>query len=188
MSFLDRVFRRRARDLRVVSAATRVELECRVASPDVVVSPVSGTRAALVRWNLLEQRTFSGGKGGGSHTRYRVLARGLYESASVLLAHRGERVEVPLAQATLVLYDDPEDGELLNAIPPALEAVVRELRVTGPIAYREEHLRSGSRVQLTATVERLRTPGAGGYRAAAEAGPELRALPDERLVLREQLG
>lgn len=187
MSFLDRVFRRRARSVREVRGATRVELDCEVGPSPLVVSPVSGARAALIRWTLLEQRTFSGGKGGGTNTRYRVLARGLYGEPRLVLVHDGETIEVPLERASLVLVEDPAEGELLQHMPEALVPVLREVRADGPLAYREAHLRSGDRVRLTATVERLRAEAGAGYREAGVPGPMLRAVPDERIVVRDRL-
>lgn len=187
MGFLDRVFRRRARSVREVREATRVELECEVSPPALVVSPVSGARAALIRWTLLEQQTFHAGRGGGTETRYRVLARGLYGAPRLVLAHDGEAIEVPLERAALVLVEDPAEGELLHRIPRALVPVVGEVRADGPIAYREALLRPGDLVQLTATLERVGARAGAGYREAAAVGPTLRALPEERIVVRERL-
>lgn len=188
MGFLDRVFRRRARDLSSVDGPTRVELECRVASPDVLVSPVTGTEAALIRWSLLRQSTAHGGRGGGVATSFRTLEQGLYGDAeAVLLAFDGQAIAVPLARAALVLIEDEADGQLLDTVPPTLAAALGRIDPRVTVAYREAFLSQGDGVVLTATLERLRTDEPPGYRASAATGrPHLRALPDERIVLRER--
>ena len=94
--FFDRLFHPRARDIAAVDGPTRVELACRVASPDVVVSSVTGMEAALVRWSLLEERTVHPDRGGGAERGYRVLERGLYGDGAVLVAFAGQAIEVPL--------------------------------------------------------------------------------------------
>lgn len=183
--FLARVFRRRARTLDALEGPTRVDLECRVASPDVVVSPVSGTTAAMVRWTLLEQRSSGGGsQGSRSETSYRVLDRGLYGEPVLLLAFAGEAIEVPLERARLALVEDEADGTFLSAVPDALRASVARLATDRAIAYREAYLLQGSVVRLVATVERLpeRRPG---YRERAGFRADLRAQIDERITLRE---
>lgn len=187
MTFLDRIFRRRARTVSEVRGVTRVELDCEIGLCPIVVSPVSGARAALIRWTLLEQQTFHGGRTGGGGTRHRVLARGLYGEPRLLLVQSAETIEVPLERASLVLVEDSAEGELLQRMPEALVPAVREARANGPIAYRESHLRSGDRVRLTATLERLRTEAGVGYRDAGVPGPMLRAIADERIVVRDRL-
>ncbi len=187
MTFLDRIFRRRARSVRDVRGVTRVELDCDIGPCPLVVSPVSGARAALIRWTLLEQQTFHSGRSGGSSTSYRVLARGLYGQPRLVLVQDGETIEVPLERASLVLVEDPAEGELLHRMPPELVPVLREVPASGPIGYRESHLRDGDRVQLTATLERLRADAAPSYREAGSPGPMLRAIPDERIVVRDRL-
>ncbi len=188
MGLLDRVFRRRARDLSRVDGPTRVELVCRVASPDVIASPVSAIEAALVRWTLLEEHTTHAGRGGGSERAYLTLARGLYESAPLWLAFEGQSVEVPLETAILTLVEDPSDGDFLSEVPPALMRTVRDYRGDRALAYREAFLRQGDAVRLTATIERVPPDAEVGYRARAGARPDFRALPDERIVVRELAG
>ncbi|MCB9592990.1 MAG: hypothetical protein H6719_09685 [Sandaracinaceae bacterium] len=183
--FFDRLFHPRARDIAAVDGPTRVELACRVASPDVVVSSVTGMEAALVRWSLLEERTVHPDRGGGAERGYRVLERGLYGDGAVLVAFAGQAIEVPLETARLVLVEDPEDGDLLLAVPPALRPAVARAATNRALAYRESYLRQGAFVTLVATIERVRGDGAPGYREAASAGPSLRALTEDRIVIRE---
>lgn len=186
MGLLDRVFRRRARDLSRVDGPTRVDLVCRVASPDVVESPVTATEAALIRWTLLEERTTHGGRGGGTERSYLTLARGLYDGPPLWLAFDGQSIEVALAPtASLVLVEDPSDGAFLSHVPPALLRAVRDYRGDRALAYREAFLRQGDGVRLTATIEPVPADAEVGYRARAGTRPDFRALPDERIVVRE---
>lgn len=185
MSLLDRLFRRRAHDLASVDGPTRVELEVRVGSPDVVVSPVTGTAAALVRWSLLEERTVHAGRGGGSERSYHVLARGLYGDAPLVLAAEGKGIEVPVETVRWVLIEDPDDGQLLVDVPPSLRAVVASIATDRTLAYREAYLRQGDRVLLTATLERIRADAGRGYREPGVQRPTLRVLTEDRVVVRE---
>ncbi len=182
---LDRLFRRRARELASVDGPTRVELDCRVASPDVVQSQVTSVVAALIRWSLLEERTVHASRGGGAERSYRVLARGLYGDAPLILSFEGTAIEVPVEAAQWVLVEDPQDGDLLARVPPALRPVAASLQTDRAVAYREAYLRQGDPVRLTATLERVRVESGGGYRAAPAAGRAFRALPEDRLVVRE---
>ncbi|MBX3271139.1 MAG: hypothetical protein KF729_12810 [Sandaracinaceae bacterium] len=187
MSLLDRLFRRRARDVASIAGPTRVELEARITSADAVVSPVTGVAGALIRWSLLEERTTHGGRGGGVDTRYTVLAVGLYGEPSVELTVDGHAVVVPLERARLALVEDREDGQFLSTIPPALAEAARGVSPRGPLAYREAVLRAGGRVRLLATLDWTPAPGAPSYRETAPAPRRLFVCEDDRVELRERL-
>ncbi|MEC7523319.1 MAG: hypothetical protein VYE22_25795 [Myxococcota bacterium] len=184
MGFLDRVFRRRIRDLSTVEGPTRVELRCEVTSPQTTRSPVSGRSAALIAWRLMAQRSRSGDtSNNATETLYDVLSSGLYGPDTLSLSHEGERLEVPLAYARLALVEDPRDGQLLSPVPPELAEAVERLRTDKPIAYREAFLLQGDSVSLEATVERVSSAGSG-YRDRG-AGPTFRAALDEPIVIRD---
>ena len=181
--FLDRVFRRRVRDASQVDTPTRVKLECTVATPDIAASPVSGTRAAMVRWTLVTARPVRSEQDRGTETHYDVLAMGCFGVEAFLLEAQGLSIEVPLSRSRFSLIEDPDDGQLLDHVPPELLDVVARLESTGPIAYREAYLCHGDVVELSATIERV--PHSAGYRDTAKRTSDLRALPDERILIRD---
>lgn len=159
-------------DLRDVTAPTPVRVRGHVVAQGAVVSPVTGTRAALIEWALLEERSHHAGRGGGVITRYSELARGSWRGDTLEVTVDGAVIAVPLAYAKLELIEDPQDGQVLGAVPPELAAVVARLSRRGPIAYRESPLFDGDPIELAATVD--------------ADGATLRALPQHPITISER--
>jgi hypothetical protein len=172
-----RFFPRREHDVTLVVTPTRVELACRVAPQEMVASPVSGARGALVQWTLLSD----GPDTSTAHRWQRVLARGAY-GFRVLLESEDQLIEVPLASAELELREDPEDAILLDRFPRELRPHIARFPYHAA-DYRETMLFPGDRVRLVATLERV--PREHGYRAPAAEPVDLRALPGEPIIITE---
>jgi hypothetical protein len=156
-----------------VRAPTAVRVEARVASPNRIVSPISGLAAAVIGWRFYAH--FMEQTGRNEVERYALLWNG----------GRGEDLVLETPEGTVLV---PAEGRLLQPavegrgvsldvpLPPEAAHLMREPN-RGAIFYDELLLRTGDRVRLRATVAPSAKDSGSAYRASGERRCDFEALP-----------
>jgi hypothetical protein len=170
-SWFDRLFPRKT--LAGVRAPTAVRVDARVASPNRIVSPLSGQAAAAIGWRFYAHYMEQAGR--SEVERYQLLWYG----------GRGEDLVLATPEGTVLV---PVEGRLLQ---PAVEARGISLDVPlppeaahlmrgpsrGAIFYDELLLRTGDAVRLRATVAPSGGAAGSAYRSSGEGRCDFEALP-----------
>jgi hypothetical protein len=187
----------RKRSLEQAHGTTRVQIPARVASSNLVESPLTGTHAAVFEW-LFYVRSANPSFGRSDNPLHDV--RQLYHLVGsrrlgdeLLLESAGSVVHVPLREAALRFPHARESGRLVNRdLPPDFSHLMdNPAPRQGPLVYHELALFEGDQVTLTATVEPLPEERGGAYRsnfetARAETGRRFETRPD--FLVRADLG
>ena len=164
-------------------------IHARMASPNAVESPMTGMRAAVIRWAFFTgiQRG-SDGRSPGPAMRYEPVASGLLGHELLLESPRGA-IAVDLARVAL-RFDSRGDGgtPVYGSIPPVFRGVLAEKPLgRGMLYYREQFLHHGDPVAITARL--VPVPDGGPFRGPGLIGARYRATGegDDGKVLVEDL-
>lgn len=162
-------------DLASVTAATPVNVEVRVVSPNAVTSPVTGMRAAAFVVEVVSRREGSDALLSNVPTLEPVAS--LVVGDQIELAPEAGEVAIVamLRRMKLVFETDAAGGRSLTSAPPELVPLLAKVPFGGTAAFRERALAHGDRVRLRAVVERA---------AIVVPGSETRVV----LVVRDDLG
>lgn len=179
--FFARLFPRKT--LAAVREPTPVRVDARMASPNTLVSPISGHAAALISWRFYTHYTDRSGRSEverhalvGAHTLGEDV---VLETAqgTVFVPARGRKVEPALSGHGLPL-DVPLPPQVAHLMTGSLP---------GLLYYDELLLRTGDPVRLRATVA-PRGPSQGtAYRSTGEVHSDFEALPDHGPVVVEDV-
>jgi hypothetical protein len=171
-----------ARTLAGVSRPTPVLVDAHVASPNTLVSPLSGYSAALIAWRFLVHYTEQRQQ---SVERFRLLwacARGedlvlTTPQGTIFVPSRGREVR-PLAKGRGVPLDSP--------LPPEA-AHLAEGTMPGLVFYDELLLRNGDLVRLRAVVAPSAGQRGSAYRSDGAVRADFEALPQlGRVVVQDR--
>ncbi|MFO0734666.1 MAG: hypothetical protein U0270_02250 [Labilithrix sp.] len=164
---------------------TVVSGELVVVSPNDVVSPVTGTRAAVLAIEAFEQLSLAELQEDAIEPANPAMMTDRYRSrGAIRLGHTlvlgddaGVELAVPLRLARLTFATDGGPKTRLRPVPPEL-ADRFGLTDEREMSFCEQTLRTGDRVRLAATVEARATPTPSGYRSGVGT----------LLVVRDDLG
>ena len=183
----------RKRSLEEIQGTSKVEIAALVVSPNLVESPLTGTRAVVFEW-LFYFRSANYGFGRSDHPLHDVKL--LYHPVGsrrlgdeLFLECAGKIVHVGLREATLSFPRAQETGRLVNRdLPPDFSYLMENPEPRqGPLVYHELALFEGDRVVLTATVEPLPVERGGAYRSNIGARPDFSVRADlGPLVIEDQ--
>jgi hypothetical protein len=166
-----------------VREPTPVRIDARLLSPNSLVSPLSGTSAALIAWRFLAHYTDHAGR--TPVERYQLLcvcARG----EDLLLATPQGTVLVP-AQGLEIRPAITGRGVPLDVPLPPEAAHLMQRSTLGPIFYDELLLRNGDPVRLRATVAPCGGERGSAYRSSGAGRSDFEALPRLGPVVVEDL-
>jgi hypothetical protein len=169
------------RKLGAISGRTRVHLEARVASPNSLTSPLTGTTAALLMVSVVERIIIeTGGNIGGNREieQFRTVGSTFLGTEVDLVDDEGTVVHVP-AQGLVVRPLFTTGGNTITTVPPFLTPLVARASGSHVVCFRESAFREGDVVRLQAVVDLEATAPTQGYRsgmgqravARAEWGP-----------------
>jgi hypothetical protein len=176
------------RRLRGLTEPTRVKVFARVASPNDVVSPMSGLYAAAFSWKLSARMPRGPGWYGGAASDqeiYELVGRGVFGAELALNVEDPEHdgaitLAVPLSRAHMLLRGWHAPGAPLDHPLPEELAHSVKLSPSGLLYFLELPLMHGERVRLEATAGPLDAGAARGpyrstnkteYRVFADLGP-----------------
>lgn len=188
MRWFNRLFR--ARSLALVRGPTRVALRGAIAAPNLVQSPISGRREALIHYSFfLRPRlgdTMVGRRWSG--TAEVLVATGLLFEPPLLIETPGGVVEVPATRLRVFCSGALSGGVRIEPpLPPPMshvEALARR-HGRGELYYRELWLSVGDRVRLVGTVARTVDRGAA-YRVSGAAQFRVDSTFDAPLIVAEE--
>jgi hypothetical protein len=150
-----------------ITQPTRMHLEARVASPNTLTSPLTGTTAALLMVTVVERRIFTsdGGIAGSREAEtYHTIGSTLLGTELELLDAAGTVIHVPAAGLQVKpLFET--GGNTLSNVPPFLHPLVARASGGHVLCFRESAFREGDRVRLRATIGLEATAPAQGYRS-----------------------
>ncbi len=160
-----------ARSLAEVEAGdppTEVEVLVVVVSPNRVVSPVTGVKAALLHIEVVEDVT-------EEEARYRAirpkpgacasLGEALFGDLVTCRDEQGVELSFVARRARFRFSDAPRVSAPMAAIPPELVPLLGNPR-GGTLTYREHAVREGDSLRIQAFVEPTRNAMTLGYRSA----------------------
>ncbi len=168
-----------------VSGPRQLDVVATVESPDVIVSPFTGERAAFFHVEMVEVVT-----GGAEHSLGEVM---IGDVVLLHVAELGTDVAVVVRRAVMRLVGPRGAGVPLDSLPrPPPEAIplLGRARGRGAPCFREHAVRRGAALRLRAIVDAGGAGGAGGA-AGAAAAPEAYSgssvVRPLRLVVRDDL-
>lgn len=166
-------------DLSSVTAATPVNVEVRVASPNEVASPVTGMRAAAFVVEVVSRHLEESEALVSTATTFEVVASLVVGDRVELAPEAGEIVIVAmLRRMKLVFHTEVEGGQPLTTAPPELVPLLGKVPFGATACFREHAIGQGDRMRLRAVVERAEIVVPSAYRS------ETRSV----LVVRDDLG
>jgi hypothetical protein len=156
-----------------------VRLDARIASPNLIHSPLSGHAAALIGWRFFVRYHIESQRNNYRTEHYDLLWSTILGS-DVLLDAGGRTVLVPNQLLTLTSAIDLGHGVPVEGpLPPnAAHVLALPLAQRGLVFYSELLLRTGDAVRLWATVEARDRAGQSAYRSSGERGADFVARPD----------
>lgn len=163
---------RKRLNLEDIGGPTAIDVLARVASPNDVVSPITGARGACIYVEVFERRDLV-----RSDELLGTIVFGDLVSFSIdLEGHEATTtsVDIVVRRAELRFTSPATSPEVLEAAVPELVPILRTQRGGGVIRYSERRIRCGEELRLRAVVERG---------AVAADRPERGA----RLILRDDL-
>ncbi len=165
---------RKRLNLEDIGGPTAIDVLARVASPNDVVSPITGARGACIRVEVFERRDPSAPVRPDELLGTVVLG----DLVSVSIDLEGHEVtttsvDVVVRRAELRFTSPATSPEVLEMAAPELVPILRTQRGGGVIFYAERRIRCGEDLRLRAVVER----GASADRRERGA----------RLILRDDL-
>ena len=188
LDWLWRLFR--ARSLARVRGPTRVSLKGTISAPNLVTSPMSGRREALIHYSfflrppLQDEALWT--------SRYALpealVATGLLVEPPLLVEAPSGIVEVPATGLRVFCAGAFSGGAVVEEpLPPLLSHVEAQVgrHRGGELYYRELWLSVGERVRLVGTVVRADARGAA-YRAAGTAPFRVDANLEPPLLVAEE--
>jgi hypothetical protein len=162
----DRLFPRR--DLERVVEPTPVILDGVIETEDETISPMSGVRAAVVRWTFFESLAMGGLR---NRSVVRPVASGMLgpPGRGLLVKVAPHILEIPIHGLDLRVPGNPNEGHPVGAQLPEMfaEALAAAGAIRGALLYRETYLQHGDAVRVQAVVS-VPCRGEGSpYRAAS---------------------
>jgi len=149
-----------------VEAPTRLRLACRVASPNVVESPLTSQHVALLLVVVVERHSAVQGGESSQNAEWLEPVGTLLFAERLRLAVEGTDVVLDVPHETTEFrFTATRSAFPLEAVPPALRELVARAPGRGLLCFREDVLQHGDRVELDAIV-RPSVRG-GAYRSAA---------------------
>ncbi len=156
------------RSLAGIEEPTEVELLVTIVSPDRVMSPVTGVRAAILHAEILEEMTEDEARRRMVRPRGGALASlGEAIYGDLITCHDEGKTEISFVarRARFRFPSTPRASRPVDAIPPDLVPLMSSPR-GGPLAYREHAVREGELLRIQAIVEPTRNAMTLGYRSA----------------------
>ena len=153
-----------------------VEVLAKVSSPNVVTSPINGTRAALLRIEVVE-RLHAPDRDAPAE-RYSLLGTTVLGDVVTLVDEAGAELSIIAHRAHFPSSTPRAPAATLERLPPELAPLLKRATGRGVICYRELPLRQGDEVLVRAFIEATTAVIASGYRDA----------PTVRYVARSDLG
>ena len=169
----------RKQSLEGIVSPTPVRLATKIASPNVVTSPVTGARAALVHWSVF-MRFFGRGRQGDSRPEevFQWVSEGCF-CGDLQLESGGRLIDLPASQSLVVRFPGANDygSPVEQQLPRELSHVYAKLPQPrkGPLYYREMVLCQGHAITLIATVAPTGKTSLGTYRSGDAAPFRVRA-------------
>jgi hypothetical protein len=150
-----------------IAGPTRMHLEARVASPNTITSPLTGTTAALLMVTVVERVIIeTGGNIGGNREieQFRTVGSTLVGTEIDLVDADGAVVHVPTAGLVVrPLFNT--GGNTISTVPPFLKPLVAQASGSHVVCFRESAFREGDVVRLHAVIGLEATAPAQGYRS-----------------------
>lgn len=128
-----------------LAGPARVDVITKVSSPNKVTSPISGSQAAFVQVEALQQGPL------GPHSLGAVI---LGDLVTLELEGGAVAIELAVRRATLHFLDERSDAVPMQRAIPELVPFFERARFGGVLCQREYLVLSGDRLRLRAVVER----------------------------------
>lgn len=157
-------------ELAAIERPTSVDIVTRVISPNVIASPVTGLRAAIVHLELFEAPAW------GPSIPVRPLGS-IVLGDLVTLAMGDAVLDVAVGRATLAFSASSFTVLPLEKVVAEIAPLLAHVRSGGLIQQSERLVYEGDELRLRATVERVKMVTSSGYRSGVQT----------RLVVRDDL-
>jgi hypothetical protein len=143
----------------------RVSLRATIVSPSSIVSPLSGTRGAVLHVELVER--FTDERGGGEEGSDMDQSLGVLIVGDVvtLRDEDGDEIAIVARRARVEPSLPRRGGTPLTRVPPEVVPILQRASGRGVVCYRELLLREGEAVRLKAIVEPTQNIVTAGHRA-----------------------
>lgn len=148
----------------------KVSVLTTVVSPDTIMSPISGVRAAVIDIEILERIPASSNDSRESDTDvYELLGTFVFGDLVTLRDEGGDEISIVVGRARIDPQLPRHGGHPLSRVPPEVVPLLARASGRGVVCYRELTLEDGDKVRLKATIEPSHTVVSSGYRSGTKS-------------------
>ena len=147
-------------DLASITAATPVDVEVRVASPNEVTSPVTGARAAAFVVEVVSRHVDGRESLGSTSPAVGSLVLG---DRIALAPEASDVTIVAVLRRMKLAFHREVRAQPITTAPPELVPFLGKVRLGETAWFREHAMAQGDRMRLRAVLERAESGGAGAF-------------------------